>query len=226
MALDIVSVQASSVALNQHFFNNGRIFHPKNKTTAESLEMCMCLKDTLRTLIERRASTQLHFELCPLDDVEEGVLNDESESGNVKGAPECMRISGFVHGITNPELIKRFHEKIPNTVDEMMQVATSFLQGQEAASNQERKKVPSAWSCARAMKGFIGENFKKGVEGSAANISTEKRPEDISLFSQKPRRRLRALRKRKIQTPDPVRLQPRMKSEISNKFESFTDNGA
>ncbi|GKG02688.1 reverse transcriptase domain-containing protein, partial [Tanacetum coccineum] len=36
-----------------------------------------------------------------------------SESGNVKGAPKCMRISGFVHGITNPELIKRFHEKIP-----------------------------------------------------------------------------------------------------------------
>ncbi|GJU35389.1 hypothetical protein Tco_1183743 [Tanacetum coccineum] len=62
------------------------------------------------------------------------------KSGNVKGAPECMRISGFVHGITNPELIKRFHEKIPKTVDEMMQVATSFLQGQEAASNQERKK--------------------------------------------------------------------------------------
>nr|GEU59889.1 reverse transcriptase domain-containing protein [Tanacetum cinerariifolium] len=28
------------------------------------------------------------------------------ESRDVKGAPECMRISGFVHGITNPELIK------------------------------------------------------------------------------------------------------------------------
>ncbi|GJU17613.1 hypothetical protein Tco_1145579 [Tanacetum coccineum] len=56
-----------------------------------------------------------------------------------------MRISGFVHGITNHELIKRFHEKIPKTVDEMMQVATSFLQGQEAASNQETKKAPQAW---------------------------------------------------------------------------------
>ncbi|GKC28802.1 reverse transcriptase domain-containing protein [Tanacetum coccineum] len=31
----------------------------------------------------------------------------KSKSGNVKGAPECMRISGFVHGITNPEIIKR-----------------------------------------------------------------------------------------------------------------------
>ncbi|GKA15948.1 hypothetical protein Tco_0695695 [Tanacetum coccineum] len=56
-----------------------------------------------------------------------------------------MRIFGFVHGITNPELIKRFHEKIPKTVDEMMHVATSFLQGQEVASNSERKKAPPSW---------------------------------------------------------------------------------
>ncbi|GJV83293.1 hypothetical protein Tco_1523191 [Tanacetum coccineum] len=69
-----------------------------------------------------------------------------------------MRISGFVHGITNPELIKRFHEKIPKTVDEMMQVATSFLQGQEAASNQERKKAPPAW---RHQEGGHRQNFKK-----------------------------------------------------------------
>ncbi|GJS95088.1 reverse transcriptase domain-containing protein [Tanacetum coccineum] len=79
------------------------------------------------------------------ESTEDFIQRYKSESGNVKGAPECMRISGFVHGITNPELIKRFHEKIPKTVDEMMQVATSFLQGQEAASNQERKKAPPAW---------------------------------------------------------------------------------
>nr|GEW99719.1 reverse transcriptase domain-containing protein [Tanacetum cinerariifolium] len=29
------------------------------------------------------------------------------ERKDVKGAPECMRISGFVHGIANPELIKQ-----------------------------------------------------------------------------------------------------------------------
>ncbi|GKB00802.1 reverse transcriptase domain-containing protein [Tanacetum coccineum] len=74
------------------------------------------------------------------ESTEDFIQRYKSESRNVKGAPECMRISEFVHEITNPELIKRFHEKIPKTVDEMMQVATSFLQGQEAASNQERKK--------------------------------------------------------------------------------------
>ncbi|GKA72110.1 reverse transcriptase domain-containing protein [Tanacetum coccineum] len=78
------------------------------------------------------------------ESTEDFIQRYKSESGNVKGASKCMRISGFMHGITNPELIKRFHEKIPKTVDEMMQVATSFLQGQEATSNQERKKAPPA----------------------------------------------------------------------------------
>ncbi|GKC40883.1 hypothetical protein Tco_1053267 [Tanacetum coccineum] len=51
------------------------------------------------------------------------------ESRDVKGAPEYMRIFGLVHGITNPELIKRLHDKISKTVDEMMRVTTSFLRG-------------------------------------------------------------------------------------------------
>ncbi|GJT85313.1 hypothetical protein Tco_1067030 [Tanacetum coccineum] len=37
------------------------------------------------------------------------------ESRDVKGAPEVMRILGFMHGITNPELIKCLHDKISNT---------------------------------------------------------------------------------------------------------------
>nr|GEW52472.1 alcohol dehydrogenase-like 7 [Tanacetum cinerariifolium] len=44
----------------------------------------------------------------------------KAESMHVKGAPECMRISGFMHGITNPRLIKRLHDNIPKSVDEMM----------------------------------------------------------------------------------------------------------
>ncbi|GKA49701.1 reverse transcriptase domain-containing protein [Tanacetum coccineum] len=62
------------------------------------------------------------------------------ESRDVKGAPECIRIFGFLHEITNPELIKRLHDKILKTVDEMMRVTTSFLRGEVAASNHERKK--------------------------------------------------------------------------------------
>nr|GEY24650.1 reverse transcriptase domain-containing protein [Tanacetum cinerariifolium] len=51
------------------------------------------------------------------------------KSRDVKGAPEIMRISGFMHGITNPELVKSLHDKIPKLVDEMMRITTSFLRG-------------------------------------------------------------------------------------------------
>nr|GEU82349.1 reverse transcriptase domain-containing protein [Tanacetum cinerariifolium] len=80
------------------------------------------------------------------------------ENRDVKGAPECMRISGFVHGITNPELIKRLHDKIPKTVDEMMRVTTSFLRGEVAALNHERKKIFPPWKHHQSSQ---KQNFKK-----------------------------------------------------------------
>ncbi|GJV71395.1 hypothetical protein Tco_1491390 [Tanacetum coccineum] len=45
-----------------------------------------------------------------------------------------------MHGIANPELIKRLHDNIPKPVDEMMRVTTTFLRGEVAASNQQRSE--------------------------------------------------------------------------------------
>ncbi|GJW77037.1 reverse transcriptase domain-containing protein [Tanacetum coccineum] len=128
--------------------------------------------------------------------------------------PECMRISGFVHGITNPELIKRFHEKIPKTVDEMMQVATSFLQGQEAASNQERKKAPPAW---KHQEGGHRQNFKKGG-GFRSQHKQEKRPDRFTLLTKTPKEIL-ALEKGKFKTPPPMTTP--VEKRNANKFCEF-----
>ncbi|GKB91100.1 hypothetical protein Tco_0963372 [Tanacetum coccineum] len=64
---------------------------------------------------------------------------------HVSGAPECMKILGFMHGITNPDLIKKLNDNIPKSVDEMMSVTTAFLRGEVAAANQSKKKAPPAW---------------------------------------------------------------------------------
>ncbi|GJW73615.1 hypothetical protein Tco_0132985 [Tanacetum coccineum] len=69
----------------------------------------------------------------------------KAESMHVSGAPECMRISGFMHGITNPDLIKKLNDNIPKSMDKMMSVTTAFLRGEVAAANQAKKKVPPAW---------------------------------------------------------------------------------
>ncbi|GJT55899.1 reverse transcriptase domain-containing protein [Tanacetum coccineum] len=148
------------------------------------------------------------------ESTEDFIQRYKSESGNVKGAPECMRISGFVHGITNPELIKRFHEKIPKTVDEMMQVATSFLQGQEAASNQERKKAPPAW---RHQEGGHRQNFKKRG-GFRSQHKQEKRPDRFTLLTKTPKEIL-ALEKGKFKTPPPMTTP--VEKRNANKFCEF-----
>ncbi|GJY78768.1 reverse transcriptase domain-containing protein [Tanacetum coccineum] len=79
------------------------------------------------------------------ESTEEFMRMYKLECRDVKGASECMKISGFMHGITNPELIKRLYDKIPKLVDEMMRVTTAFLRGEVAASNRERKKSFSSW---------------------------------------------------------------------------------
>ncbi|GKC55342.1 hypothetical protein Tco_1078087 [Tanacetum coccineum] len=42
------------------------------------------------------------------------------QNKRMKGAPECMRISGFMHRVNNPELTKRLNEHVPKTMEEMM----------------------------------------------------------------------------------------------------------
>ncbi|GJR56372.1 hypothetical protein Tco_1406893 [Tanacetum coccineum] len=75
------------------------------------------------------------------ESTEEFVRRYKLECRDAEGAPKCMKIFGFMQRITNPELIKRLYEKIPNSVDEMMRVTTAFLRGEVAASNRERKKL-------------------------------------------------------------------------------------
>ncbi|GJW73742.1 hypothetical protein Tco_0133112 [Tanacetum coccineum] len=96
----------------------------------------------------------------------------------------------------------------------MMQVATSFLQGQEAASNQERKKVPQAW---RHQEGGHRQNFKKGG-GFRSQHKTEKRPDRFTLLTKTPKEIL-ALEKGKFKTPPPMTTP--VEKRNANKFCEF-----
>nr|GEX63999.1 reverse transcriptase domain-containing protein [Tanacetum cinerariifolium] len=67
---------------------------------------------------------------------EDFVRRFKVEIMDMKGAPEIMRILIFLHGITNPELIKRLHDKLLKSVDEIMRITTSFLMGEVAAAGR------------------------------------------------------------------------------------------
>ncbi|GJT66813.1 reverse transcriptase domain-containing protein [Tanacetum coccineum] len=86
-----------------------------------------------------------HIKQREWESIKDFMQRFKDESMHVKGAPECMRISGFMHEITYPELIKRLYDNISKLVDEMMRVTTAFLRGEVATSNQVRKKTLSTW---------------------------------------------------------------------------------
>ncbi|GJX75584.1 zinc finger BED domain-containing protein RICESLEEPER 2-like protein [Tanacetum coccineum] len=74
MAMDILSVQASSVASESAFSTSGRLLTiRRTRLTPESLEMCMCLKDHLDAQERKQDTSPLELPL----DIEEGVFNVE-----------------------------------------------------------------------------------------------------------------------------------------------------
>nr|GEY50792.1 hypothetical protein [Tanacetum cinerariifolium] len=75
--------------------------------------------------------------------IEDFMERFKTETGRMKGAPECMRIFGFMHGVNNPELIKRLNEHVPKTMEEMMITTTAFIRGE--ATTTSKKKGHVSW---------------------------------------------------------------------------------
>ncbi|GKE02871.1 reverse transcriptase domain-containing protein [Tanacetum coccineum] len=96
----------------------------------ESVDSYDDLKETfLANFCQQKKCIKDHVEIHHIkqregESTEDFMRRFKVESRDVKGALEVMRILGFMHGITNPELIKRLHEKIPKSVDEMMRITT------------------------------------------------------------------------------------------------------
>ncbi|GJT11766.1 hypothetical protein Tco_0858808 [Tanacetum coccineum] len=124
-----------------------------------------------------------------------------------------MKISGFMHGITNPELIKRLHDKIPKSVDEMMRVTTTFLRGEVAASNRERKKSFLSWKQQEANQ---KQNFKKG--GFRNQQRSERKQDRFALLTKTPKE-IFALDKGKFKAPPPMTTP--VEKRNANKFCEF-----
>ncbi|GJU00860.1 reverse transcriptase domain-containing protein [Tanacetum coccineum] len=92
---------------------------------------------------ERALSQQRSFPQRDGETIEDFMEHFKVETGRMKGAPECMRISGFMHGINNSELTKRLNEHVPKTMEEMMTITTAFIRGEAAAAS--KKKGHSSW---------------------------------------------------------------------------------
>nr|GEU32197.1 reverse transcriptase domain-containing protein [Tanacetum cinerariifolium] len=99
--------------------------------------------------------------------IEDFMERFKTETGRIKGAPECMRISGFMHGVNNPELTKRLNEHVPKTMEEMMITTTAFIRGKAAAASKKKGHV--SWKHRTNPKGtpqIKGERNRVPTTGS------------------------------------------------------------
>ncbi|GKD90422.1 reverse transcriptase domain-containing protein [Tanacetum coccineum] len=58
------------------------------------------------------------------------------ETGFIMGVPEVMKISSFMDSVKSPELAKRFSDKVPITVNEMMEILDDFVRSEEAYASE------------------------------------------------------------------------------------------
>ncbi|GKB64893.1 reverse transcriptase domain-containing protein [Tanacetum coccineum] len=89
------------------------------------------------------------------DTIEEFMERFKTKTGRMKGAPECMRISGFMHGVNNPELTKRLNERVPKTMEEMMTTTDAFIRGETATAS--KKKVHAPWKSQDQSKRYASD---------------------------------------------------------------------
>nr|GEU42860.1 reverse transcriptase domain-containing protein [Tanacetum cinerariifolium] len=75
--------------------------------------------------------------------IEDFMERFKVETGRMKGAPECMRIFVFMHGVSNLELTKRLNEHVPKTMEEMMITTTAFIRWEATAAS--KKKCHTSW---------------------------------------------------------------------------------
>ncbi|GJY01904.1 reverse transcriptase domain-containing protein [Tanacetum coccineum] len=128
-----------------------------------------------------------------------------------------MKISGFMHGITHPELIKRLYERIPRSMDEMYRVTTSFLQGVVDAFSHGRKKAPMPW---KQPEGGNKPSFKKGFKNKHRS---DRKPDRFSLLTKTPKE-IFALEKGKFKAPPPM-VTPVEKRDPNKYCEFHADPG-
>ncbi|GKC65592.1 zinc finger BED domain-containing protein RICESLEEPER 2 [Tanacetum coccineum] len=126
MAMDILSVQATSVASESAFSTSGRVLSiRRTRLTPASLEMCMCLKDhldaqeskqdksTLETSVDFKkevldAEVQAN-EAIPLSDEEialDAASSEGSMSGPGSGGEEAEAESNYGYDVYHDDILK------------------------------------------------------------------------------------------------------------------------
>ncbi|GJX37012.1 reverse transcriptase domain-containing protein [Tanacetum coccineum] len=114
--------------------------------------------------------------------IEDLIVRFKVETGLMQGAPECMQIFGFMHGVNNPELTKRLNEHVPKTMEEMMIITTAFIRG-KVLPHPKRKAIHRGNHKTSPNDMLPSENptskVSRGNDGGLAGLPLTKTPKEI-----------------------------------------------
>ncbi|GKF00818.1 reverse transcriptase domain-containing protein [Tanacetum coccineum] len=94
----------------------------------------------------------------------------------IMGVPEVMKISSFMDTHRCPELAKRYSDKVPKTVDEMMMRLDDFVRSKEAFASTELPKGEVSEASKRSAEPVIRREdwFHRGGYGANRRRNTER----------------------------------------------------
>ncbi|GJW90418.1 reverse transcriptase domain-containing protein [Tanacetum coccineum] len=82
------------------------------------------------------------------------------EAGFIMGVPKVMKISSFMDSVKSPELAKRFSDKVPTTVNEMMERLDDFVRSEVAYASTELPKGETGETHRRVSLPFSGRDAR------------------------------------------------------------------
>nr|GEX42848.1 reverse transcriptase domain-containing protein [Tanacetum cinerariifolium] len=90
----------------------------------------------------------------------------KSKSSNINRVPSVLRISAFMHGHGHPKLAKKLNDKIPKTVEEMLERFRAFIRGEVVAGSAEMiEKAVASGKLAHLVKDIRQNNQRNGSHG-------------------------------------------------------------
>nr|GEZ67776.1 reverse transcriptase domain-containing protein [Tanacetum cinerariifolium] len=104
----------------------------------KELRRAFCLNFTQRKKYAKNPVELARVKQRQGDSTSAYVEHYKDECIHVKACPEILKISGFMNGINNPELIKILNDMVPQTFDELMKRTRSFIEGEATAADSKK----------------------------------------------------------------------------------------
>ncbi|XP_076929823.1 uncharacterized protein LOC143594382 [Bidens hawaiensis] len=105
-------------------------------------------KEDLSGLVYAKNPIDIHYiKREDTETVEDFLFRFTKETSQIPRANDSMKISGFIHGVRNDELVEKLHENIPKTFKDMINRVKGFVRGKKArktadeSSHRPTKKV-------------------------------------------------------------------------------------